>query len=296
MNKGIIFDLKRGSFHDGPGIRTVVFFKGCPLQCLWCHNPESLRREPELLYDEEKCLNCGQCADTCTNQAHFLEDGWHKYFKERCIICNKCVELCPTGALQLAGYEITDDEVIKLALEDRLFYENSGGGLTLSGGEPLMQKEFTVGLLKKAKKNGLQTCLDTCGHAPTDTLKMVMEYTDVFLFDIKETDSKRHKQCTGVGLRMILDNLEYLNSHRKNIILRCPIIPGINDRIEHLEAIRELVRKYHSISGVELLKYHELGNHKNRLLGRSLSIGNVNDYQIDVEAWEKLLTDELLRK
>lgn len=296
MNKGIIFDLKRGSFHDGPGIRTVVFLKGCPLRCIWCHNPESLRREPELLYDGEKCLNCGQCVEICENQAHSLEDGRHNYFRNRCIVCGNCVGLCPAGALQVAGYEITDDEVVKLALQDILFYKNSGGGLTLSGGDPLMQKEFTISLLRKAKENGLHTCMDTCGYAPTDTLKMVMEYTNVFLFDIKETDSKRHKQCTGVGIKLVLDNLEYLNSNGKNIILRCPIIPGINDRNEHLEAIKVLVRKYHSISGVELLKYHELGNHKNRLLNRPTPLEIVNDYQIDVKAWEKLLNEELLHR
>ncbi len=296
MNKGIIFDFIRCSFHDGPGIRTVVFLKGCPLHCVWCQNPESQRLEPELLYDKDKCLNCGECVEFCENKAHFLKDGIHIYLKELCVGCGKCVEHCPVGAIKLAGYETTDDEVIEMALEDRLFYENSGGGLTISGGEPLMQHEFTVGLLKKAKANGLHTCLDTCGYAPIGILKIAMQYTDIFLFDIKETDERRHRQYAGVGLDLILNNLKFLDSKGKNIILRCPIIPGINDRLEHMETIRRLVKKYHNISKIELLKYHELGNDKYRLLGRTISKDILKECSIDIKIWEKRLEEELINR
>ncbi len=269
MTDGLIFDLKRGSFHDGPGIRTVVFLKGCPLDCIWCHNPESKKYCPELMYDDEKCIHCGLCIDPCIYDAQRLIDDHHEMVWANCRNCMNCTNVCPVNALQIVGYTISAAEIILEACEDKTVYDISGGGLTISGGEPLAQIEFTAEILTKAKQKGLHTCLDTSGYASIDTLDMVIDNTDIFLFDIKETDSERHRQCTGVALELILSNLEYLNSKDKQIILRCPIIPGINDRSDHREKIYQLARTYSCITKVDFLEYHNLGNDKLRCLASS---------------------------
>jgi glycyl-radical enzyme activating protein len=258
----MIFDIQRGSMHDGPGIRTVVFLKGCPLQCLWCHNPESQAITKEISFHSESCAACGECVKTCQHSAHRMVEGIHIYDRSLCQKCGDCVETCLFDALKLAGKEQTVEEVMQVVLRDRPFYEQSGGGLTISGGEPMHQVEFTLELLKAAKVEGLTTCLDTSGWASQSAYQEVLPFVDLFLFDYKATDSETHKRLTGVSNRPILSNLAFLVKRGARIRLRCPLIPGINDSQEHLEGITQLSNRYPELVGIDLMAYHNVGNAK----------------------------------
>ena len=257
--KGMVFDIKRFSIYDGPGIRTTVFLKGCPLHCVWCHNPESQKHEQEILFDPDKCIACGWCFESCPQHAHFMLDSKHVLQREKCICCGKCVEKCYAGALELIGKEVTVDEVLTEVIEDKIFYDNSGGGMTISGGEPMFQADFTAALLSEGKKHGLHTCLDTCGFASWKQYEKVLDNTDLFLFDLKETNPNRHKENTGVALKPILETLNRLNDAGKKIYLRCPIIPGLNDQDEHIKKIAEIVMFLNNVLEIKLLAYHPLG-------------------------------------
>jgi glycyl-radical enzyme activating protein len=258
----MIFDIQRGSMHDGPGIRTVIFLKGCPLQCVWCHNPESKARTKEISFRPESCAACGECVKTCQHAAHRMVEGVHIYDRSRCEQCGECVETCLYEALKLAGKEQTVEEVLGVILRDRPFYEQSGGGLTISGGEPLLQAEFTLELLKAAKAEGLNTCLDTCGWFNQRTYEQVLPFVDLFLFDYKATDPETHKRLTGVSNRLILSNLDFLVQQGARIRLRCPLIAGINDSQEHLQGIAQLSCRYPELEGIDLMAYHNVGNAK----------------------------------
>ena len=259
---GMILDVQRGSMHDGPGIRTVVFLKGCPLQCVWCHNPESKARTKEISFRPESCTACGECVKTCQNDAHRIVEGVHIFNRLLCKQCGDCVETCLYEALKLAGKELTVEEVMAIVLRDRPFYEQSGGGLTISGGEPMLQVEFTLGLLKAARAEGLNTCLDTCGWTNQRTYELVLPFVDLFLFDYKATDPETHKKLTGVSNELILSNLDFLVQQDARIRLRCPLIPGINDSQEHLEGIAQLSFRYPELDGIDLMPYHNVGNAK----------------------------------
>jgi glycyl-radical enzyme activating protein len=253
---GIVFDIHRFSLNDGPGIRTTIFLKGCPLRCDWCHNPESQSFKPQLSFNPEKCLNCFECVKACPNGVHQNLDGKHVINWESCTTSGECVKVCAYDALKIIGSENTITEIISEVLKDINYYRKSGGGLTISGGEPLAQPEFTLELLKAAKKVGIHTCVDTCGLASLDSYKEILPYTDLFLFDYKVTDNKKHKDLTGGGNRQILKNLEYLISNKAEVILRCPLIPTINDEEKHLEGIAEIIKKYPEISSIEIISYH----------------------------------------
>ena len=267
MNKGTIFDIARFCLHDGPGIRTTVFLKGCPLQCLWCHNPESQSIRPEILFTKDRCNGCGACEKVCPAGCHRIGAN-HSFDRGLCTGCGLCAEVCPTKALRLAGRRMTAEEILQVVCKDRVYYEESGGGLTVSGGEPLMQAEFLEELLRLAKQKGLHTCIETCGYAPGEAFKKILPYTDCFLFDWKESDGKRHKMFTGKSNAGILENLAFLNSQNAKIILRLPLIPGYNDTEEHIDGIADLTGKFKNIRKLEIMPYHPLGLSKAAELDR----------------------------
>ena len=264
---GRIFDIQRFSIHDGPGIRTTVFFKGCPLACIWCHNPEGVRYGYMLSFLPNLCIGCGFCFETCPNGAHQMAKGQHVLDRDACQVCGACCEGCFSGALEFIGRDASVEEVLAEVLRDVPFYETSGGGMTLSGGEPMMQAGFSEALLKAAKQEGLHCCMETCGFAPFPLFERIMPYVDLFLYDIKETDEKRHVAYTGQSNRLILENLRALHHHGAQIVLRLPTIPGYNDRPDHFQTIAELVRELPGLAGVKVMPYHSLGTSKLDRLG-----------------------------
>jgi len=266
MLTGLVGNIQHYSIHDGPGIRTTVFLKGCPLNCRWCHNPENLNFEPQIRWQKEKCLGCGDCISACPWQALRLTANGVFIDDDLCARCGKCVEVCPSLALELLGRALTVEETLTLLKKDALFYECSDGGVTLSGGEPLAQAEFSAALLKALKSEGIHTALDTSGYAPWEQLAKCAEVTDLFLYDIKHLDPCRHKRLTGVDNVLILANLRQLVKGGANIWLRIPIIPGLNDAPEHLAALGDLAREL-GVKETHLLAYHHLAVGKYEKLG-----------------------------
>lgn len=226
--KAVISDIKRFAVHDGNGIRTTVFFKGCPMKCVWCHNPEGISPKAKLAYYAHKCKNCGACVSVCTEKAHSIVNGGHVFDTEKCVACGACEDYCPSEALKLYGKEYTVNELMPILLKDRSFYDNSGGGVTLSGGECLMQADFCAELLKNLKSENVHTAVDTCGYASREALDKVIPYTDVFLYDIKAADEATHIKCTGRSNKIILENLLYLDKCGKQIEIRIPYVPNYN--------------------------------------------------------------------
>ncbi len=265
--QGHIFNIQRFSINDGQGIRTAVFFKGCPLRCLWCHNPESQKISPELLFSGDKCIYCKKCGSVCENGVHSFGDT-HSLSREKCISCGKCIEICPVKCLSTAGKTVTADEVIKEVLRDKIFFDESGGGITLTGGEPFMQYDFMLEILRKAKEKKLNTAVETCGFTDRKKMLSAAEYIDVFLFDYKLTSSALHKKYTGVGNEKILENLKALNDNGSKIVLRCPVIPSVNDTEEHFKGIGETAEALENITGIEVAPYHELGLSKLMRMGK----------------------------
>lgn len=259
--KGLVTDIKHFAVHDGRGIRTTVFLKGCPLSCRWCHNPEGIGAEPQLGYYAESCVGCGMCAKVCPVGAHTIADGIHVYDRKACILCGACTEVCSVNALHLYGKTMTVDAVLDIAEEDRIFYEQSGGGMTLSGGEPTLQFAFAKALLQEAKQRGLHTAFDTCGMAATERYEALLPYVDQFLFDVKHIDGEAHKRGTGVDNALILKNLQYLSDHGASIEIRIPLIPGYNDGDDVLDAIGQLLSGIHN-TGVRVLPYHDYAGGK----------------------------------
>ena len=262
---GRIFDIQFFCVHDGPGIRTTVFLKGCPLNCIWCHNPEGISREIHLSFVESKCIGCGACAAVC--DVHRFEDGRHVIERSRCTLRGSCVAVCPAGALSFVGRDVTVGEVIGEVLRDRMYYGPSGGGMTLSGGEPAMQPEFMLALAMAAKAEGLNVAVETSGYAPFRVYEAVLPYVDTFLYDVKETEPALHVSFTGVGNRLPMENLRKLYAAGASILLRCPIIPGLNDRDDHFRAIAGLTKEMPNLLGAELLPYHRLAASKSGRMG-----------------------------
>lgn len=263
--KARIFEIKKFAVHDGDGIRTTVFFKGCPLKCVWCHNPEGLSVKPEIAYFQHKCISCGECISVCPQGAHSIENGVHVFDKKRCIACGKCVEKCLGNALTLYGKEFTVDELIPVLLEDKVFYDNSNGGVTLSGGECLLYSDFCAELLKKLKENGVNTAVDTCGFISKDALDKVIPYTDTFLYDVKAVGESIHKKCTGQANHKILENLNYLDGKGCKIEIRIPYVPEWNSG--ELERIAELLVNMKNITKIRVLPYHNYAGSKYAALG-----------------------------
>lgn len=266
-SNGFIFDIKRYAIHDGPGIRTTVFLKGCPLRCWWCHNPEGISPGYELMYFEFKCMHCKTCLNVCETGAITFENNNLFIDRSLCTSCGVCTETCPTGALTLVGKKITLEELVREIEKDVLFYDNSGGGVTFSGGEPLLQHQFLIEALKECKKRGLHTVLDTSGYAPRDIFSLVLDYVDVFLYDLKLADDEEHKRYTGVSNSLIKDNLQTLvNIGRgKDVILRLPVIPAITDTERNISLLIEFVSSLKGIREIDLLPFHDVNEKYNRL-------------------------------
>ena len=259
---GRVFNIQRYSIHDGPGIRTTVFLQGCPLKCAWCHNPEGLDSNPSLSFLPADCVGCGRCFKACPNGAHQLLNDRHVIERTACQVCGACVRECCSEALSLVGYETTVADVLEEVLSDKPFYESSNGGMTLSGGEPLAQIDFTEALLREAKSEGLHICCDTSGHAEWSSIKRIVKYVDLFLFDLKSVNLEQHALNTGHDNKLIMDNLEKLYKEGARIRIRIPLVPGYNDTEEDLEDLVDVLTGYPKIEAVELMPYHELGMSK----------------------------------
>lgn len=265
MNTVAIFNIQKFSIHDGPGIRTTVFLKGCPLKCLWCHNPESQEYEKQILYDAEKCVLCGTCVKVCPKNAIKIEDSILTTDMYKCDFCGLCEIYCIQEARQVVGKHYSVEEVLKEVLKDRIFYEKSGGGVTVSGGEPLMFIDFVEELLKKLKEENIHTAVDTSGAVNFESLERIAEYTDLFLYDIKLMDDEMHKKYIKASNKTILENLKKLSKIHNNINIRLPIIEGVNADTDHIERIIDFIKDL-NIKKVNLLPYHDIAKHKYKKL------------------------------
>jgi len=251
--------------HDGPGVRTTVFLKGCPLQCKWCHNPETQKSAHELLFYPNKCIACGACATVCGAGAHIF-DGMHRLMRLTCTSCFDCANACPTGALEICGRGMSISDIITEVKKDVAFYGNTGG-MTLSGGEPLMHST-SVELLRACRSIGISTAVETCGYADFNIIRAATEFTNLFLWDIKDTDDTRHKEYTGVSNQRILSNLQALDKLGAKTRVRCIIVGGVNTDTEHYEQVAQLVGSLEFCEGVELIPYHAYGGTKSTFLGK----------------------------
>jgi pyruvate formate lyase activating enzyme len=262
LTRGIVFDIKRFSIHDGPGIRTTVFFKGCPLRCWWCHNPESQVHEPEMMFHGNRCVGCGACVDVCPQGAISLQGDVAATDAEKCVLCGTCAEVCYADAREIVGREMTAEDVAAEIERDVPFYDESGGGATISGGEPLLQVGFLRAVLRACKEREIHTALDTCGFAPWEALESVRGLVDLFLYDLKLMDDARHRAFTGASSEPILGNLRALAERGHAIALRVPLVPGINDDEENIRRIAVFAAALPRLQRVDVLPYHRAGTDK----------------------------------
>lgn len=283
---GTIFNIQKFCINDGPGIRTTVFVKGCPLNCLWCHNPESKSTREELFFDAKKCIGCGQCIAACPMGCHEMTENGHLFYREKCVHCGRCTDRCYADALEKVGYTISVEDALAEVMKDEVFYRNSGGGLTVSGGEPMAQFDFTFSLMQAAKEKNLHTCMETCGFAPAEHYRKIAPLVDLFLFDYKLTDSAEHEKYTGVSNRVIQENLKMLDTMGAASVLRCPIIPTVNDTPDHLAGIAAMANSLEHIVEVNVEPYHPLGSGKSYMLGRDYPLNHLTfPEQETVEQW-----------
>jgi len=262
-----IADIRRLTVHDGPGIRDTVFVKGCPLRCLWCHNPESISPLPQILFHQKLCVNCGECASVCKNQVHFIENGKHGLERTNCTVCGFCTDTCLTGALTLCGTEMNSDQVFGKILHDRDFFRQSGGGVTVSGGEPLLYPAFTASLFQKCREAEIHTALNTCGAVPWNAFEDVLPFTCLVLFDVKGADPVQHERNTGRRNEQILQNLNELGRRNIPVEIRIPVIPGHNDSDAEFEAVGKILSPIPSVTAVRLLAYHSMAREKYHAAG-----------------------------
>jgi len=271
--KAKIFNIQKYNMYDGDGIRTLVFFQGCPLRCKWCANPEGLIKKSRVMVKTNMCLNCGACVSVCPVSKHIISNETLKHEVNHnvdCIGCGKCKDACVNSAISIVGEDKTISELLEIIEEDRTFYEMSGGGVTLGGGEVLMQAEAACSLLMACKQVGINTAIETCGYTKTETILKVAEFVDLFLFDIKQIDSDKHHELTGVRNEQILDNLEELLRHKYNVKIRMPLLKGINDSKDEIEKTMEFLtpyKDYKNFKGIDLLPYHKMGVNKYKQLG-----------------------------
>ncbi len=259
MTEGKIFDIKQFAVHDGPGIRTTVFFKGCPLSCWWCHNPEGIDESDDLFYYESKCILCGDCVEVCPEDAVKKADGKISIDREKCSLCGDCAKICPTTALKLAGKNVSVDGVMEKTEKSTVFYDTSDGGVTLSGGEPFLQFDFMKELIERCKEKDIQVTVDTCGHVDKEKFEAVLDDVDLFLYDLKLMDDDLHKRYTGITNEIILENLEtLLGDNEGEAIIRLPLVGGITDTEENIEEIINFLSPFSGIKEIDLLVYHDV--------------------------------------
>lgn len=267
METGLVFNIQKYSVQDGPGIRTTVFLKGCPLCCEWCHNPESISPRREIVVVSPRCNACGECRIACPFGEEITGEGALPPRNDQCTLCAACVDACPTGARQMIGREMTVAEVMDTVLKDRIFYEDSGGGVTLSGGEPLMQPRFLTALAESLHDAGIHVALDTTGFGCTEHLLAAARFCDLVLYDLKAFDETKHRKLTGASNRSILENLRALNDVHNNVWIRLPVVPGFNDDVEELEKMAAFIANLRLVTLVNLLPFHRSGLHKYERLG-----------------------------
>ncbi len=260
-----VTEIQRFCMHDGPGVRTTVFLKGCPLRCSWCHNPETQKQESELLFYPVKCIGCRSCEGSCRVGAHTVNEE-HFVNREICSTCFECVENCPTNALEKCGKDMSVDEILSVVKKDLAFYGDTGG-ITVSGGEPFLQKDGVIALLKACKSCGISTAVETCGFADTDVLRAAVPFVDLFLWDLKDTNDDRHKSHTGAPVSRILENLTEISQMGARIRLRCILVDGINTEEEHYRNIADIEKSIPNSEGIELIPYHPYGGTKAVFLG-----------------------------
>ena len=269
---GLIFSISRFDAEDGPGIRTTVFLNGCPLRCLWCHSPQSISREPQLAFYSNRCIGCGACVEACPQNARIVSATERCLLWEKCDDCGKCAEACPSKALEMVGEWLTVEQVMDVIKRDLVYYRNSGGGVTFSGGEPLAQPRFLVPCLKRCKEIGIHTALDTSGFVKWSILERMLPYIDLFLYDVKHMDSGKHEKFTGVGNELILQNLRSISQQGKRIWVRIPLIPGCNDSEGNLHRVAEFVEPLTSVEKVVLLPYNIAASAKYQFIGKKYGL------------------------
>lgn len=294
--KAFVFNVQKYNMYDGPGVRTLVFFKGCPLRCKWCSNPEGLERKYQVMFKSESCMDCGACVAVCPVGIHTITKEEKHVVNNSidCIGCNKCKEVCTKAALSIVGEVKTVSELLEIIEEDKSFYDVSGGGVTLGGGEVTMQPEFAANLLMACKQEGINTAIETCGYAKSESILQVAEFTDLFLYDLKHIDSERHYQLTGVRNERILKNLKELLRRRYNVKIRMPLLKGVNDSQDEIKRVIDFLmpyRDYKNFKGIDLLPYHKLGVNKYKQLGMKYQIEEdpklSNDELETIESWIK---------
>ena len=292
--KAFIFNKQKYNMYDGPGVRTLVFFKGCPLRCKWCSNPEGLERKYQIMFKPTTCVSCGSCVPVCPQKIHSISSSGEHIIDRSidCIGCGQCVEACVPDTLKVAGEQVPISELLEYVEQDRAFYDQSGGGVTLGGGEVTSQPEAAINLLQACKQEGLHTAIETCGYTKKETILRFAEYVDLFLFDLKHIDPDRHFELTGVRNEMILENLEELIMKRNHVKVRMPMLKGINDSEAEIRGVIEFLkpfREFKNFEGIDLLPYHKLGVNKYVQLGMDYPIEgdpSLDDADLDrIEGW-----------